>query len=208
MGSVLGYAWGGPEWHPTPVYLHAVISRAAADLRLQSQAAEIVGDVGAHSPDTMVRHVPILAIMLLLMSVCDSYRLAPCARLRPRVRPVTMMEPAEQLAAHMKAAEVTPESVTFKKTIELIELNYDAKAVAFSVGEVVSEAGQNMGSAKILSLGKVAGLSEETTLQLFGEIYADVVATPDSDNHPNIRNFMKVGWEGVTFPDGPCLVKK
>ena len=26
--------------------------------------------------------------------------------------------------------------------------------------------------------------------------YRDVLATPDGDDHPNIRNFMKSGWEG------------
>ena len=95
-----------------------------------------------------------------------------------------------------------------KKTIDIIEQNYDAKPVPFSVGDVQSEAGQNMGSAKILSMGKMAGLSEVVTLQLFGEIYTDVVATPDGEDHPNIRSFMKVGWDGVRFPDGVALVRK
>ena len=121
---------------------------------------------------------------------------------------VCMMDPPEQLVALMRDAEITPEIVEFQKTVEVIELNYDAKPVPFSVGDVVSEAGQNMGSAKILSLGKLAGLSEVVTLQLFGEIYQSVVATPEGDDHPNIRSFMKVGWDGVKFPDGPALVPK
>ena len=43
----------------------------------------------------------------------------------------------------------------------------------------------------------LAGLSKEETLALFGGYYRDVVATPEGDDHPNIRNFMKSGWEGV-----------
>ena len=44
----------------------------------------------------------------------------------------------------------------------------------------------------------LAGLSKEETLALFGGYYRDVVATPEGDDHPNIRNFMKSGWDGVT----------
>jgi hypothetical protein len=55
----------------------------------------------------------------------------------------------------------------------------------------------NVGSAKLLSFGVLAGLSKEETLALFGGYYRDVLATPDGDDHPNIRNFMKSGWDGV-----------
>ena len=48
-----------------------------------------------------------------------------------------------------------------------------------------------MGSSKILSLGRLAGLSEQETLCLFGQFYKDVVANPSGTDHPNIRNFMK-----------------
>jgi len=59
-----------------------------------------------------------------------------------------------------------------------------------------------MGSSKILSLGRLAGLSEQETLCLFGQFYKDVVANPSGTDHPNIRNFMKGGWDAVEFKWG------
>jgi omega-amidase len=67
---------------------------------------------------------------------------------------------------------------------------------------VNSAVGQNEGSAKIFSFGRLAGLSAEDTLVLFGEHYRDVKNTPSGTSHANIRAFMKNGWAGVKFPDG------
>ena len=49
----------------------------------------------------------------------------------------------------------------------------------------------------------LAGLSKEETLALFGGYYRDVVATPEGDDHPNIRNFMKSGWDGAAALSNP-----
>ena len=49
---------------------------------------------------------------------------------------------------------------------------------------------------------------ERDTLRCFGQYYEDVVATPDGDDHGNIRNFMKCGWKGVSFPAGLALQPK
>ena len=46
------------------------------------------------------------------------------------------------------------------------------------------------------------------SLQLWGQYYRDVLATPDKDDHQNIRNFMKYGWDGVDFSNGIALTKK
>ena len=47
------------------------------------------------------------------------------------------------------------------------------------------------------------------TLELFGRFYRDdVLGKPDGDDHGNIRNFMKSGWDGVSFPDGLALKAK
>ena len=45
-------------------------------------------------------------------------------------------------------------------------------------------------------------------LQLWGQYYRDVKANPDGDDHQNIRNFMKYGWEGVPFENGIALTRK
>ena len=49
---------------------------------------------------------------------------------------------------------------------------------------------------------------------LFGGISAegidrkDVLEHPDATDHANIRAFMKVGWDGVKFPDGLAVTPK
>lgn len=51
--------------------------------------------------------------------------------------------------------------------------------------------------------------SFEQQQQLWGQYYRDVLATPDKDDHQNIRNFMKYGWDGVDFSqNGIALTKK
>ena len=102
-----------------------------------------------------------------------------------------------------------PHKITFEQSMEAIEEMCEFTAVKFSVGDVQSEAGQNMGSAKVLSFGKLLGLDEETTLELFGSYYrVDVMDDPDGTSHPNIRAFMEGGWDNVQFPDGLALQKK
>ena len=68
--------------------------------------------------------------------------------------------------------------------------------------------GENAGSAKVLSYAALCDMSKEETLKLWGQYYRDVLATPDGDDHQNIRNFMKTGWEGVPFENGIALTKK
>ena len=80
---------------------------------------------------------------------------------------------------------------------------------SFSVGDVVSEPGQNMGSAKIFSFAQLSKLDEAATLQLFGDYYRkDVLEHPDGSDHANIRAFIKGGWACVKFPDGLAIVPK
>ena len=51
-------------------------------------------------------------------------------------------------------------------------------------------------------------ISTNNFLQLWGQYYRDVKANPDGDDHQNIRNFMKHGWEGVPFENGIALTRK
>jgi hypothetical protein len=111
---------------------------------------------------------------------------------------------AQQLIDAVKAGDVE-----FEETMAAIEEGYDVTEVSFDVGEQKNSAGTNMGSGKILSFGTLAGLSVEETCKLFGKFYRDdVLGNPDGDDHQNIRNFMKTGWEGVTFPWGLVLSPK
>lgn len=97
---------------------------------------------------------------------------------------------------------------SFADTIKLIDENYEYFSVPFKCGDVNSPPNQNLGSAKILSFGLMTGLDVAATLRLYGEIYDSVLATPGGTDHPIIRSFMKVGWQGVTFSTGLAIVSK
>jgi hypothetical protein len=102
----------------------------------------------------------------------------------------------------------TPELVQFPETISLIEDHYDFIPTAFKNGSTTNEAGQNSGSCKVFSFAKLQGLSVEQTLHCFGDFYrVDVLQHPDAEDHQNIRNFIKHGWEGIVF-DAPALQLK
>lgn len=49
--------------------------------------------------------------------------------------------------------------------------------------------------------------SEFQTLNLFGEHYRKVVATPEETDHANIRTFMRHSWAGIHFAT-PALQAK
>ena len=101
------------------------------------------------------------------------------------------------------------ETITCPMVMDVVEKSYRVRSVPFSVGDVSSAAGENMGSAKILSLGQMLSLSKEVTLWLFGDYYReDVLKNPEGTDHANIRAFMKVGWSGVSFPEGLALEDK
>ncbi|MGX2039235.1 HopJ type III effector protein [Methylocaldum sp. MU1018] len=101
--------------------------------------------------------------------------------------------------------------VAFKETIDVIGRYYDYRPTRFTNGlddgRVVNEPGSNEGSCKIFCFGRLHGLSEQETLALFGEHYAEVLSSPDGESHKNIRTFMKFGWPGIAF-DGDALVRK
>ena len=111
-----------------------------------------------------------------------------------------------QLASLMGRAN---EEISFQLVMNAIDELYDISEVPFSVGDVKSEAGKNMGSAKIFSFGKISGLNEEVTLHLFGNYYRkDVLENPDGSDHANIRAFIQGGWKCVDFPQGLALSPK
>lgn len=99
----------------------------------------------------------------------------------------------------------TPEEVSFQEVISYIDENYTFTPTKFTNGEVVNEENQNNGSCKIFSFAKKQGLSVEQTLHLFGDYYrVDVLQHPENEDHQNIRNFIKFGWEGISF-EGEAL---
>lgn len=95
-----------------------------------------------------------------------------------------------------------PETINFNDVIVFIDKNYNFKPVRFVNGSIVNEANQNNGSCKIFSFAKMNNLSEKDTLALFGDFYRnDVLQNPEGEDHQNIRNFIKYGWNGIRFTE-------
>ncbi|HLA29554.1 MAG TPA: HopJ type III effector protein [Pseudomonas sp.] len=104
-------------------------------------------------------------------------------------------------------AHLRNEHFTFAETLAFIAEHYDYQPSAFNNGPVENAAGQNEGSCKTLGLALLEELSLEETLLCFGEHYRSVLATPDGDDHGNIRALMDSGLGAVRFA-APALSRK
>mmetsp|Transcript_20097 Transcript_20097/g.40238 ORF Transcript_20097/g.40238 Transcript_20097/m.40238 type:complete len:208 (+) Transcript_20097:51-674(+) len=108
----------------------------------------------------------------------------------------------------LQNVEMNPEGFTFNEFIEMVEGCYETGLIEWSNGSQKNPPGTNEGSAHVLSLAALADLPKEKALLLWAEHYRDVLATPDGDDHQNIRQFMEKGWDGVDFSNGISLTKK
>ena len=104
------------------------------------------------------------------------------------------------------------DTVSFAATMNIIAENYQYQPVQFTNGlatdALINAAGSNEGSCKIFAFAQINQLNETQTLNLFGDYYrVDVLDDPDGTGHPNIRNFIKYGWAGITF-SSPALTEK
>jgi len=100
------------------------------------------------------------------------------------------------------------QTLVFSDTMNIIEALYDFTPSAFSNGSIRNEAGENNGSCKLFAFAKLNDFNQSETLACFGEYYRDVLATPNGDDHQNIRNFMTTGWEGIQFDASPLSEKQ
>lgn len=101
-----------------------------------------------------------------------------------------------------------PENIQFNDVIAHIDANYDFTPTKFENGETVNDVNQNNGSCKIFSFAKLNNLSKDETLSLFGDFYRkDVLEHPEADDHQNIRNFIKFGWDGISFEGNALSVE-
>lgn len=101
-----------------------------------------------------------------------------------------------------------PENIQFNDVIAYIDQHFNFTPTKFTNGKLVNEANQNNGSCKIFSFAKLNKLSKEEALALFGDYYRkDVLENPDAEDHQNIRNFMKYGWDRISF-EGEALSSK
>jgi hypothetical protein len=99
---------------------------------------------------------------------------------------------------------VSPGSIDFEETMAVIDRYYEFSPSGFTNGALINEAGQNNGSCKLFAFARLHGLDQQQTLSCFGRYYRqDVLQHPDSQDHQNIRNFMKTGWGGLHFDAAP-----
>ncbi len=111
-------------------------------------------------------------------------------------------------ADFLEKLKKTPNSITFSETIAIIEENYDFTPMTFNNGTQHNVAGENSGSCKLFAFAKLKNLSQAETLACFGAYYfEEVLGNPEGTNHQNIRNFIKLGWEGIQF-EGEALALK
>ncbi|MDX1391641.1 MAG: HopJ type III effector protein [Rheinheimera sp.] len=101
-----------------------------------------------------------------------------------------------------------PETISFEQSIALIDALYDFNPTAFKNGDMQNAAGQNNGACKILAFGMLHQLSEPQTLHLFGDYYRSVLNTPTAQDHQNIRNFIRTGWDGIAFEQQALKAKQ
>lgn len=104
------------------------------------------------------------------------------------------------------------DTIAFNDTMAVIADNYNYQPTEFSNGleddAVINAAGTNEGSCKIFAFAQLQQLDQAQTLQLFGDYYRkDVLENPNGNDHQNIRNFIKHGWDGIRF-NGTALSAK
>ena len=102
----------------------------------------------------------------------------------------------QQFKTKLKA---NPTSIFFAETMQVIEDNYTFTPTTFTNGELTNNAGENSGSCKLFVFAKLQKLQKEETLFCFGEHYKSVLEDVNGNSHQNIRNFMKSGFEGLSF---------
>ena len=88
--------------------------------------------------------------------------------------------------------------------MEVIDTNFEFAPTAFTNGALQNAAGQNSGSCKLFAFAKKQGFTKEQTLACFGDYYfEEILKDVNGNGHQNIRNFMKTGFEGLSFKEEP-----
>lgn len=109
-----------------------------------------------------------------------------------------------QIQDFLEKLEKHPDTIEFSETMDVIDSLYEFNPTDFSNGELRNRAGQNSGSCKLFAFAQKHGLDEQQTLACFGTYYRqDVLQHPGNDDHQNIRNFVKTGWQGIRFSANP-----
>ena len=112
------------------------------------------------------------------------------------------------ISTFLEKLKQAPESISFTETIATIEENYTFTPTAFQNGEQHNAAGENSGSCKLFAFALLQKLSVTETLACFGAYYfEEVLGDPNGNNHQNIRNFIKTGWDKIQFEEEALRLK-
>lgn len=112
------------------------------------------------------------------------------------------------LTSFLQQLKTSPETIEFNDVMSIVNEYYIYTPVTFNNGELVNNAGTNEGSCKIFAFALLHKLTEQQALACFGKFYReDVLLHPNSDDHGNIRTFIKLGWPGISFT-ADALVKR
>lgn len=103
--------------------------------------------------------------------------------------------------------QLTDNEFQFESTLSFIDTWYDFTASAFNNGSVANSAEQNQGSCKVFALAQLIELNQQQALQCFGQHYRDVLATPEVDNHHNLRRLQSEGLTDISFSQFPLKTK-
>ena len=103
--------------------------------------------------------------------------------------------------------QLTRPDFIFEDTLSFIDEYFDFTPSAFSNGPVQNSAEQNQGSCKVFSLAQLLPLTQQQALACFGQHYRDVLATPEVDNHHNLRRLLADGLTDIHFEHAPLQRK-
>jgi hypothetical protein len=104
-------------------------------------------------------------------------------------------------------SQLEQENFQFETTLAFIEEHFNFTPSAFNNGGVLNSIEQNQGSCKVFALAELLGLSQQQALCCFGQHYRDVLATPEVDNHHNLRRVLKEGLGNISFDQFPLKAK-
>jgi hypothetical protein len=62
--------------------------------------------------------------------------------------------------------EMSADDLLFEDVIEMIDTHYESQLLEFKNGDIVNKAGENEGSAKLLSYAALSNMDKETTLKV------------------------------------------
>lgn len=103
--------------------------------------------------------------------------------------------------------QLSQDDFQFETTLAFIEQHYNFTPSAFNNGGVENTSEQNQGSCKVFAAAELLQLSQQQALACFGQHYRDVIATPEVDNHHNLRRVLKEGLAGINFDHFPLEIK-